>query len=139
LVGFGEEAERQMVSDAAWVEDLFDAWNTFDGPRAGSHYAPDAVIIDVGADNHVYEGRDAVVELWNRIGQTYPYASFSLKRVACTGDLWAAEWEHTGTNAQNRSWKFLGATFFDRRDGLIVSQRDYWNKGDYLRQVGGTL
>jgi ketosteroid isomerase-like protein len=123
------------MPDEAWVDELVAACNAFDGEKAGSFYAPDAVWRDEALDMN-WEGRDAITEVWStQTPAAIPDLHMDVAALVCSNDGLAVEWRMTGTMKDSGS-KFdtPGVSVCHLRDGLIVKQTDYYNAADFHTQ-----
>ncbi|MDO8703324.1 MAG: nuclear transport factor 2 family protein [Sulfuricaulis sp.] len=121
-----------------------DAWNTHDVARVLAFFVPDSVYEDtVLAESFV--GHAALRTFLEDMFRAYPDASFELHAAFDSGNCVSWEWtmhgHFTGTGksrlpAKGQTIALRGASFTELRDGLIVCNRDYWDMGALMKQLG---
>lgn len=128
---------------AAYVQDLTDAWNSYDLERVLPYYSEDYEAVDIG-EPHVQHGRDAVREILVRYWNAFPDLIFRAmgtviegKRVAI---FWSAEGTHQGTIMNipptGHKVEVRGMSIIDVENGLIVRGQYIWDLAGMLRHMG---
>ena len=131
-----------MATD--WFRQWYDAWNRHDSEAVAEMTAEDVIYEDLAVCK-VMKGRDEMRKLVQR---SHNFSSdFRLLSVSTqqTGNLYASEWEMSGTNtgplgplpATNKPYLIRGISVGSLdSSGRIEANRDYWNMADFLTQVG---
>jgi steroid delta-isomerase-like uncharacterized protein len=132
------------IADGAWYEHYLDAWNSRDGSQVAGFMADDVTYEDL-ALGVTHKGAQAVVAFVEETARFSSDYVFTAVGAQADGQHYCLEWEMAGTNdgaaggvpATNRPYRIRGASVGTRNgDGLIATNRDYWNMADYLAQVG---
>jgi ketosteroid isomerase-like protein len=129
------------VSGAAEVvRELSAAWNAEDQERQAQVLDPDVVQhgtrggIDEG---RVIRGREAVLEYWEDIGDTWQSLSFELERLIEGDDVAVAFWRETArSHHSDLAIGYDTASVFSVRDGRIVEMTGYLDREEALRAAG---
>jgi steroid delta-isomerase-like uncharacterized protein len=119
-----------------------DAWNSLDPEKVADLYVEDGIQDDVGMGG-LYRGRPAIRAFVTEAARRAD-RQFVAKSEQVSGDLYAVEWESTGTitgelggtQVTNMHYQLRGASVgrFDA-EGKIVENRDYYNPADLMRQL----
>ncbi|MDB5539663.1 MAG: polyketide cyclase, partial [Devosia sp.] len=122
------------------------AWNFHSVERAARYFADNVVYFDASVGTPV-EGKAAATSgvVANFINAV-PDLIWGIRgRPIVSGDRVAFEWVFSGTNtgawadgtaASNKRFTIPGASVFVIRDGLIVSQSDYYDALGFFKQLG---
>jgi uncharacterized protein (TIGR02246 family) len=129
---------RYLVMPDSVTRRFVDAWNSLDPERVADLYAEDGIQDDVGLGG-VYRGH-AAIKAFVAEAARRAHRQFVATNELVSGDLYAVEWESTGTStgesgAQVR-YHLRGASV-GRIDteGKIVENRDYYNPSELMRQL----
>ena len=104
----------------SWFEDYFAAWESGDVERVVAWFAPDGMLRDM-AFGHEARGHDALRTFAATSFAVVPEARFDVVEGTDDGDRWAVRWVM-------QPWGVPGVSFGRRVDGLIVEQRDFWDR-----------
>ena len=123
---------------------LEEAWNSHDGARLAALMDADSVYEDV-AMGRVFDCH-SINDLVSDTTQMSSDYRMTWTSTVQEGDMYAIEWEMTGTNdgpvsalnipATGKSWRVPGASIGVIRGGKIGRHRDYWNRSTLLQQLG---
>jgi steroid delta-isomerase-like uncharacterized protein len=130
----------------SWAADHLDAWTAHDPVAVTAFMADDVVYRDLAVEERL-EGTAAVQD-WIRGMETdfsTDYA-FQIGAVVADDQGYAIEWTMSGTNdradpqrgfpATGQRFDVPGVSVGRLSAGRITENRDYWNLGTYLGQVG---
>ena len=125
-----------------WIE----AFQACDADSVAACYAEDAVNFQDAAGEPVV-GRQKIAEDAARFFAAFPDAWSRVENLMGDGDRASWEWVGGGTflgpfgdiEPTGRSFEIRGCGFFRFRDGLIVSQRGYWDRQSWFTQIGVPL
>ena len=134
------------MAQAREVSDRYtDLINAHDAHGIAALFAEDGVIVDPGGE---YRGRDAIAEYWEGFFQAFPEMHGQDDFQAESGDTAINEWSASGTNtgplegpegtipATGKSVSLRGCDAVTVRDGLIQSQRVYFDQLSFMTQLG---
>jgi ketosteroid isomerase-like protein len=129
------------VSGAAEVvRELSAAWNADDQERQAQVLDPDVVQhgtrggIDEG---RVIRGREAVLEYWEDVGDTWQSLSFELERLIEADDVAVVFWRETARSRHSDlAIGYDTASVFRIRDGRIVEMTGYLDREEALQAAG---
>jgi steroid delta-isomerase-like uncharacterized protein len=122
-----------------------DAINAHDAQAIGALFSEDGVFEEPAGR---FEGRQAIVEYWVRFFEAFPDLSGRDDFKAESGDAAINEWSMSGTNsgpmetpegtipATGKRVTVRGCDVITARDGLIVSQRAYYDQLGFMGQLG---
>ena len=118
------------------------AFNRQDADALAELYAEDAVNWQVAEEP--LQGREAIRESFRKFFCAFPDSGFRQVNLLEDGEWAALEWEGWGTHRgefagappSGRPSQLRGCGFFQVREGKIVSQRGYWDRITWYRQVG---
>jgi steroid delta-isomerase-like uncharacterized protein len=126
------------------LESYLVAWNAHDVARVLTFFVPDCVYEDtVLAKSFV--GHAALATFLEDMFRAYPDVSFERHAAFDNDDCVSWEWtmhgHFSGTGksrlpAKGQTIALRGASFTELRGGLIVCNRDYWNMGALMKQLG---
>ena len=124
------------------VELWSSAFNRQDADALAELYAEDAVNWQVAEEP--LQGREAIRESFREFFRAFPDSGFRRVNLLEDGEWAALEWEGWGTHRgefagappSGRPSQLRGCGFFQVREGKIVSQRGYWDRITWFRQVG---
>lgn len=125
------------------LQNWIDAFQACDVDRVAACYADDAVNFQVATDEPAI-GRIQIREDTAAFFKAFPDAWSRVENLIGNGDRAAWEWigggtflsEFAGVEPTSRSFQIRGCGFFEFRDGLIVSQRGYWDRYSWFSQIG---
>lgn len=127
------------------IERFLDAWNRRDGAAVAAQLTDDVQYWDLALGAHL-EGSATVGAFAVSMSSTFSTdAQFSLNSVLIDGEDYAYEWTLRGTNdvggaggmpSTGASFELEGVSIGSVRDGRIARNRDHWDLGSYLSQVG---
>lgn len=127
------------------IAQFLDAWNRRDGAAVAALLTDDVEYADLALGAHL-SGASAVGAFAVSMSSTFSTdAAFTLHSVLVDGPNYAYEWTLRGTNdvggaggmpATGASFVLEGVSVGTVRDGRIARNRDHWDLGSYLRQVG---
>jgi steroid delta-isomerase-like uncharacterized protein len=119
--------------------------NAHDAHGIAALFAEDGVIVDPGGE---YRGRDAITQYWEGFFQAFPDMQGQDDFEAESGDTAINEWSASGTNtgplegpdgtipATGKPVTLRGCDAITVRDGLIQSQRVYFDQLSFMTQLG---
>jgi hypothetical protein len=140
--------------DARWLSSYLEAWELH--PLAGTaggenalkqlvqFMSPGVRYEDVPSDM-LFSGHDGVAEMCALAQQWSSDLAFHVLTQQTDGSMYAFEVEVTGTNTGDMGpLPATGRPFLLRsvsvgrlsEEGLVEEQRDYWDLGSFLRQIG---
>jgi steroid delta-isomerase-like uncharacterized protein len=120
------------------------AWNSHDADKIATFYADDCVKEDAAVGVNV-RGKEAMKAVNRGAFVAVPDMKIELTLIITSGDSAATEWNMSGTYSGNRPgaspvagrpFLIRGATIMQLREGRISRVCDYWDSGQFLRQVG---
>jgi steroid delta-isomerase-like uncharacterized protein len=115
-----------------WVQ----AFNDRDADAASRLYHADAVNLQLALGNPLV-GRKAIRADLAAFFRDHPDNVTRVENLLEDGEWAALEWSGSATFAGNgKRFRLRGCGFFRVQDGLIVTQRGYWDKLTWHRQVG---
>lgn len=125
------------------LEKWISAFQACDADRVAACYADDAVNFQVAAGASAI-GREQIKADTAAFFAAFPDAWSRVENLMGDGDWAAWEWigggtflgEFAGVAPTGRSFEIRGCGFFQFRDGLIVTQRGYWDKCSWFLQIG---
>ena len=134
------------MGQAREISDRYtDLINAHDAEGIGALFADDGAIVDPGGE---YRGRDAIVAYWTGFFQAFPEMEGADTFKAESGDTaineWSASGRHTGPlegpegtiPATGKSLTLRGVDAITVSDGLIQSQRVYFDQMSFMAQLG---
>jgi steroid delta-isomerase-like uncharacterized protein len=133
-----------IVDTDGLAQRYLDAWSAHD-PVAVSAFMADDVAFEGVTLGECLSGRKEVAAFVERFTETFSSDyRFTLVSEATTATSLAAEWTVSGTHdrsspalpATGQPFTIRGATIAQLRDGLIATNRDYWDLATFLRDVG---
>ena len=122
-----------------------DAINAHDARAIGALFSENGVFEEPAGR---FEGRQAIVEYWVRFFEAFPDLNGRDDFRAESGDTAINEWSMSGTNsgpmetpegtipATGKRVTVRGCDVITARDGLIVSQRAYYDQLGFMSQLG---
>lgn len=119
------------------------AFQACDVERVAACYADDAVNFQVATSQPAI-GREQIAADTATFFSAFPDAWSRVENLIGDGDRAAWEWIGGGTflgrlgdiEPTGRSFEIRGCGFFTFRNGLIISQRGYWDKHSWFSQIG---
>ena len=134
------------MAQAREVSDRYtDLINAHDAQGIAALFADDGVIVDPGGE---HRGRDAIAQYWEGFFQAFPDMHGQDDFEAESGDTAINEWSASGTNtgplegpegtipATGKGVTLRGCDAITVRDGLIQSQRVYFDQLSFMTQLG---
>jgi steroid delta-isomerase-like uncharacterized protein len=130
-----------------WADQYFEAWNSHDPERVGTHFADDATYESVGAGPlFIVKGRDAIKAMVSALDRYSNDSKITLLSELRSEDRFVFEMEETGTNtgriargvpATNKRYTVRLASI-GRLDGngKIIEERVYTDRLDIFTQLG---
>ena len=127
----------------AFVQRLFDAFNTRDSAATAALFASDAVLNDVAVP-HVAQGREQIAGVYARHFAAIPDSVIKVERMLAEDDSVVAEWTICGTHrgrfmgipATHRPVTIAGVSIIRFQGGLLVADTRIWDLAGLLRQIG---
>ncbi len=124
------------------VELWSSAFNRQDADALAELYAEDAVNWQVAGEP--LQGREAIRESFREFFRAFPDSGFRPVNLLEDEEWAALEWDGWGTHRgefagvppTGRPYQLRGCGFFQVCEGKIVSQRGYWDRITWYRQVG---
>jgi steroid delta-isomerase-like uncharacterized protein len=146
LLPLAEAPAAEGRGGATIVYSYLAAWNFHSVERASRYFADDVVYFDASLGKPVVGKAAATSDVVANFIHAAPDLTWGIRGAPIvTGERVAFEWEFVGTNtgawadgtaASNKRFKFDGASVFQIRDGLIVSQSDYYDALGFFKQLG---
>ena len=134
------------MAQAREVSDRYtDLINAHDAQGIATLFADDGVLVDPGGE---HRGRDAIAEYWDGFFRAFPDIHGQDDFEAESGDTAINEWSASGTNtgplegpegtipATGKRVTLRGCDAITVRDGLIESQRIYFDQLSFMTQLG---
>jgi hypothetical protein len=140
--------------DALWLDHYLDAWllhpvaGTVEGGRELKsllkYFSPEVIYEDVPSVS-VFEGHEGIGQMCRLANQWSSDLDFNILTRQTDGSLFSFETETAGTNtstlgdlpATGRGFVLRGVSVGHvDDDGLVREQRDYWDMGSFLTQIG---
>jgi steroid delta-isomerase-like uncharacterized protein len=128
---------KQVLTE--WVH----AWATHDATAAAALYHPDAVNLQLAVGTPV-KGREAIREDIAGFFRAFPDSTTEPVQILEDGEWAVVEWsgggtflgEFAGRAPNRRRFELRRCGFFHVVDGLIRTQRGYWDKQTWFQQLG---
>ena len=132
-----------MNEASTLIHALNDMWNSQDIDRLPSFYAPDVEHEDVTSGVKLH-GLSALRTLFIEAWEGMPDVRTKIGRIISQGNRLAWEWTMSATHAGDfpnlpatgRTFTIEGVSILEVKDGLVKSQRDFYDQASFLRQVG---
>ena len=134
------------MGTAREVSDRYtDLINAHDAAAIGELFAEDGLLVDPGGE---FKGRAAIVAYWEEFFRAFPSMSGADEFKAESGDTAINEWSASGTNegpletpegtvpATGKTVTIRGWHAITVQDGLITSQRIYYDMLAFMTQLG---
>ena len=141
-----DDQEVTHVASARELNDRYTAAvNAHDLEAIGKLFAPDGRLEDPAG---ACEGREAVLEYWERFFGAFPDMKGSDDLTAEAGDTVLNEWTARGTHSgplrlpdetippTGKQVRVRGADIIEVRDGLIRQHRVYYDQVAFMTQLG---
>lgn len=138
-----------MTDNASLARELYDAWSARDYDRLAQAVAPDGKTI-LMPTGEIFEGPDGARESSKVWAEAFPDGTITVERVVAQGDIVAVEYTGRGTHTgvfrtpmgtippTGRSVTLQMCDFLEFRDGKLVAQREYFDTGSLMAQLGVT-
>lgn len=132
-----------MADSKLLLQNWIDAFQRRDVDAVVACYADNAVNFQIAAGEPAV-GIDQIRGDTAEFFGGFPDAWSRVDNLIGDGDWAAWEWlgggtfsgEFYGNKPTGRTFEIHGCGFFNFRDGKIISQRGYWDKLSWFRQVG---
>jgi len=136
-----------MTDNASLARELYDAWNARDYDRLTQAVASDGKTI-LMPTGEIFEGPEGARESSRVWAEAFPDGSITVERVVAQGDHVAVEYIGRGTHTgvfrtpmgtippTGRSVTLQMCDFLEFRDGKMVAQREYFDAGSLMAQLG---
>lgn len=126
-----------------YIQNLTDAWNSYDLERVLPYYSEDYEAVDIG-EPQVQHGRESVREMLVRYWKAFPDLRFRVTDTVAEGDRiaisWSAEGTHQGTIMNipptGRKVQIRGVSIIDVKGGLVTRGQYIWDLAGMLRHMG---
>ena len=126
-----------------YIQNLTDAWNSYDLERVLHYYSEDYEAVDIG-EPQVQHGRESVREMLVRYWKAFPDLRFRVTDTVAEGDRiaisWSAEGTHQGSimNIPPTGHKvhISGVSIIEVKDGLVTRGQYNWDLAGMLRHMG---
>jgi steroid delta-isomerase-like uncharacterized protein len=135
-----------MIEPADYPKLALDAFNRRDLDALGALWSPDFHYLAPGDESH---GREAALERERRLYEAFPDIVATATRQVADAERLALEVTLTGTHrgalrvggldlpATGRALRFEFAAVFELRDGLVRSERIYYDRAELMAQLEG--
>ena len=118
-------------------------WSTHDIDKMVSYISDDCVYEDL-PQGHTYRGKTGVRTYAKASFDAIPDFNLNITSLFVSGDWVGCEWVMNGTPvggtpdrpATARSFAIRACSIVQLKDGKIFRQSDYWDRSEFLRQVG---
>jgi predicted ester cyclase len=139
-----------MADNVTLARSLYEAWNDRNFDRAAASVTPDAKITIIGSGD-TFEGPEGIRKYDLMWAEAFPDGQITIDRVIAQGDHVVVEFTgrgtHTGTlvtpagsiAATGRSVTLQLCDVLEISDGLVSSQRTYFDAGSLMAQLGLTV
>ena len=125
------------MTDAVTVVNGFvEAWERNDPAEIITYFADDCVWYD-GVPSEPHRGRDAIMAMLQRYSRHITDVRIEVVNQAVTGNVVFQERVDSGLR-DGKPFSVQAVCVFEVQDGKIVSNRDYWNPGAYVRTTKST-
>jgi len=132
-----------MMTPKQIVTEWAAAFNRHDAAAAAALYHDDATNIQIAWSEPV-RGRQAMLDAFTAILRAFPDSHSEIEHTFEDGEWVIIEWslggtfrdEFAGHAPTGRSFRLRGCEFFHVTDGKIRSQRGYWDKATWFKQLG---
>lgn len=126
-----------------YIQNLTDAWNSYDLERVLPHYSEDYEAVDIG-EPHVQRGRQAVKEMLLRYWKAFPDLRFHVESTVAEKNRIAISWYAEGTHQgpimnippTGHKVEIRGVSIIDVKDGLVRRGQYIWDLAGMLRHMG---
>lgn len=145
--GGGDAQDAAAQEKVKTVRAAFDALNHGDMDRFNKLLAPDYRCEMPGITGTV--NREQTIEMTKEGLRAFPDQKFDIQRIIASGDDVFVEWIWSGTHlgplgdpsgqempATGRRIKYRGSGAFCFKDGKITEERDYFDLGEMMQQLG---
>jgi steroid delta-isomerase-like uncharacterized protein len=142
LLGSAIQAGAQTPS----INDMTAAWNSHDTEKLVSLFTDDCVYEELGIDV-IKRGKEEFRAFISRFFANFPDTHFEEKSSFISGNWYCSEWVWTGTHtsdipglpATGKRFSIRGVSVGEFKEGKIKRHSDYYNKIDFLQQLGVRL
>ena len=128
---------QDKAADAATK--AFEAWNSHDAEKVASMYAADIVYEDVPFGESA-KGTAEMKKFATGLFTSVPDVKIEVTTSFVANGHGYLEWVFSGTDKgfynTGKRFSIHGASVFEMRDGKIVHNRDYYDTGSIMKQVG---
>jgi len=138
-----------MTDNAAFVRDLYEAWNDRNFDKFAESMAPGGKIVVMGTGD-TFEGPEGGVRYGEGWANAFPDGKITIDTLVVDGDHVVVEFTGTGTHtgtlvtsmgdipATGKSVTLKLCDSLDLRDGKVEMQRSYIDTGSMMAQLGLT-
>lgn len=127
----------------AYIQNLTDAWNSYDLERVLPYYSEDYEGVDIG-EPQVQRGREAVREMLVRYWKAFPDLRFHVTGTVVEGNRIAISWSAEGTHQGSimnipptgHKVEIRGVSIIEVKDGLVARGQYIWDLAGMLRHMG---
>jgi steroid delta-isomerase-like uncharacterized protein len=126
------------------MSDFLAAMNAHDLEKMLTFFTDDAVY-DCMPMGKLSRGKKEIKDFFSDTFTSFPDFKIEMKSNFIAGDQGAGEWVMSGTFAQSttpgvpatgKKFSVRGATINEFRGGKISRNTNYWNRAEFLQQVG---
>jgi steroid delta-isomerase-like uncharacterized protein len=110
------------------------AWNSHDTEKLVSLFTDDCVYEELGI-GVIKRGKEDLRAFVNNFLTKFPDLNFEVKSSFISGNWYCAEWVWTGTHTGKR-FSIRGVSVGELKEGKIKRNSDYYNRMDFLQQIG---
>ena len=128
---------------ATYIQDLIDAWKSYDLERVLPYYAEAYEAADIGQP-HIQHGRNAVKEMLLRYWKAFPDLRFRVESTVVKQNRIAVAWCAVGTHqgpmmnvpATGYKVEVRGISIIEVEAGVITRGQSIWDMAGMLRHMG---
>jgi steroid delta-isomerase-like uncharacterized protein len=140
------ESAIQAGAQTPTINDIWAAWNSHDTEKLVSLFTDDCVYEELGI-GVIKRGKEEFRTFLNRFFTNFPDTNFEMKSSFISGNWYCGEWVWTGTHksdipglpATGKRFSIRGVSVGELKEGKIKRHSDYYNKMDFLQQLGVKL
>jgi steroid delta-isomerase-like uncharacterized protein len=131
--------KARTLSGSGLVEKQFEAWNAHDADSVASFYTDDVVYEDV-TYGMVAHGHAEMRKLAANFFATVPDLKLEVVHSSLENGRGCVEWVFSGTDVgiykTGKKFSVRGASVFEMRGRKFSSNKDFYDSGTIMRQVG---
>jgi steroid delta-isomerase-like uncharacterized protein len=125
------------------MNDIWAAWNSHDTEKLVSLFTDDCVYEELGI-GVIKHGKEEFRPFIKGFFANFPDTHFEMKSSFVSGNWYSGEWVWTGTHssdlpglpATGRRFSVRGVSVGELKEGKVKRHSDYYNKMDFLQQIG---